>query len=126
MPKKWEYAWAAGFIDGEGCFSLHSNQRVRLSVVQHDLRPLKKLQTIIGGSICGPHGPYSNGSTTPRWTLSMGAQKQLTEQVQMLWPYLSEPKREQWNKKQAEAEGNRQDRRAELGRRQLMYKNKKP
>ena len=44
-------AWAAGFVDGEGCISLTSHRTLVLRVSQKDLRPLRKLKEMFGGSI---------------------------------------------------------------------------
>lgn len=49
-------AWAAGFLDGEGCISimLGAHQRqiyLRVSVGQIDQQPLSDLQSYFGGSI---------------------------------------------------------------------------
>lgn len=41
--------WSAGFLDGEGCF--HRPGRMLISAAQKDIEPLKKLQSIWGGSI---------------------------------------------------------------------------
>lgn len=57
-----DIAWAAGFIDGEGCIALcHHRQRtkgrdyecfvLRLSVANTDLRSLQRLKSMFGGSI---------------------------------------------------------------------------
>lgn len=56
-----QVVWAAGFLDGEGCFSLNkrtSNRGVKpssrcpyLTAAQIDLRPLLELQKIFGGKI---------------------------------------------------------------------------
>jgi hypothetical protein len=49
-----DYAWAAGFIDGEGCFSIQLKDgyyRAMLTITQVDPRPLHKLQHIFGGVV---------------------------------------------------------------------------
>lgn len=58
METATDYAWAAGFVDGEGCVSLHLHTRrpgtkyplVQLIVVQKDRRPLDHLQVIFGAN----------------------------------------------------------------------------
>lgn len=46
-------AYIAGFLDGEGCISLSSNgtnRSVRVTFVQCDIRPLEKIQSLLGGA----------------------------------------------------------------------------
>jgi LAGLIDADG endonuclease len=63
-------AWAAGFIDGEGTFTIHmtgSYYIARLGVPQNDIRPLVKLKNLYGGSISQVKstGIYIYGLTGP-------------------------------------------------------------
>lgn len=59
MTKETDLAWAAGFIDGEGCISIPTRIRDRnrrdynlsLYVGQVDPRPLRILQAMFGGSV---------------------------------------------------------------------------
>ena len=100
-----ELSWAAGFFDGEGNFgSFISKANDRKSgrkryivaqIAQVDVRPLERFLRAVGlGSV---HGPYIDKRPTHapiyqwRYSGAIGCQ-QLTE---LLWPYLSEPKREQ-------------------------------
>jgi len=48
-----DIAWAAGFIDGEGCMYLkrHRNDMSNISVLQADRRPLDKLVDLFGGRV---------------------------------------------------------------------------
>lgn len=49
MSKQTEYAWAAGFFDGEGCASIQHQKGyycARLHVVQKDIRPLEHFKAI--------------------------------------------------------------------------------
>ena len=47
-----ELAWAAGFIDGEGSFTIHSKGRYpRLSATQAHEEPLRRLQKLWGGTV---------------------------------------------------------------------------
>lgn len=51
-------AWAAGFVDGEGCIQIvpHRNShRLRLQVVSTTHAPLAKLQASFGGYLNGPY-----------------------------------------------------------------------
>lgn len=59
--KDTDYAWAAGFIDGEGYFNLQpvhklradgfKNRKPRIEVAQTDPAPLLKLRGLFGGSV---------------------------------------------------------------------------
>ena len=71
-------AWAAGFIDGEGCIILHRiNPRkfsLRISVGNTDIRPLHRLQQMYGGSVRWDRHPRGR----PFWvwkTVSLNAAK---------------------------------------------------
>ena len=48
MATDTEYAWAAGFIEADGCIHLSQGQQTKVEViiVQKDLRPLLRLQAI--------------------------------------------------------------------------------
>src|SRR5258708_5563298 len=49
MSEQTQYAWAAGFFDGEGCVSLHRQGRwtcARIILVQKDIRPLEQFRSI--------------------------------------------------------------------------------
>ena len=46
-------AWAAGFLEGEGCFNSGGRISVRASQVQPD--PLYRIREIFGGNVTGPY-----------------------------------------------------------------------
>lgn len=57
-PAELDLAWAAGFMDGEGCFTLARNtnkpdwnRRPMMVAMQKKLIPLAKLQTMFGGTV---------------------------------------------------------------------------
>lgn len=87
-----ELAWAAGFFDGDGCTSTYySTDRVflRCSVGQVELQPLERFIAAVG---CGKiYGPYS-GTNFHRLIFNS---KNAWKVLDLLWPYLSEPKRNQ-------------------------------
>jgi hypothetical protein len=90
-----ELSWSAGFFDGEGTTGLSKGRYARMSIHQVDRRPLDRFQSaVLGvGSVIGPY-PHKNGRWQPihQWRVSgSGAQAVLA----MLWPFLSEPKKEQ-------------------------------
>ena len=60
-----DIAWAAGFFDGEGCVQAYWQKHPRreakflsTSLVAHntDLRPIKRLQELFGGSVTSENG----------------------------------------------------------------------
>lgn len=94
-----ELAWAAGFFDGEGCTTAHVVRRpqynkvyrsLALEVVQKDRRPLDRFAQALGlGKI---YGPYRSQREMHLWRArAADAEAALA----LLWPFLSEPKREQ-------------------------------
>lgn len=102
MTKTEALAWAAGFIDGEGSFSRQVNHRkqpvgVILRVGQAEPTTLVKLQKALGGgAICGPYPNSSPLSKKLRWEYKLSRQG-LQAIIRELWPYLSNPKRRQYN-----------------------------
>lgn len=93
-----ELAWAAGFFDGEGSTSLMGRKRksgeryryLTVQVSQKDPRPLFRFMGAVGvGQVYGPYASqrdkYKFQATGPRAHIV----------IDLLWPYLSEPKREQ-------------------------------
>ena len=87
-------AWAAGFIDGEGCFQAkkHSNGKPNsycpyLTVSQKDKKPLIRLQEAYGGSILFVENKRQNQSNYWRWTISSAAA--LREVLPRVIPFLT-------------------------------------
>lgn len=85
-----ELAWAAGFFDGEGCFTISRRRDVltfTVAVVQRDERPLQRFRNAVGfGRI------YAHNGGMKRWQVGSFEQSQAT--VALLWPFLSGPKRD--------------------------------
>jgi hypothetical protein len=55
-----ELSWAAGFFDGEGCFSLVRNFRYpTVRIAQAEREPLERFQAAVGGigKVYGPYAP---------------------------------------------------------------------
>ena len=101
MPEPTELAWAAGFFDGEGSTSVlyPGKSKVRpegyaclhMKVPQKDSRPLHRFREAVGcGSVTGP---YLQGECEI-YSWQLGG-KMARPVLDTLWPYLSEPKREQ-------------------------------
>lgn len=112
-----ELAWAAGFFDGEG--SVFVNRRksvakyranpirydittVGLSIAQVDVRPLQRFIAAIEATQ-NPTGPYrtKNKNAQPYYRWAVEGRPSTLRVLEALWPFMSEPKREQsyrvWN-----------------------------
>ncbi len=90
-----DFAWLAGFIDGEGSITVQSGRRqLRISIPQNDIRPLQRIYDIVQkGSI------YKKGKVAYQYMLCGNVQ--VEDLIEKIWPYLSEPKREQIEKARA-------------------------
>jgi hypothetical protein len=62
-PTLKDLAWAAGYLEGEACFS-RTNSSEMVQVVSTDREPLEYLQEIFGGSI-GPDYKPKNPKHSP-------------------------------------------------------------
>ena len=95
-----ELAWAAGFFDGEGCFSVikRKNQEPNLviSITQADVRPLKRFAKIVNLGIRGPIFRKDSGFGQKGHYLVRTSGKEAWRVAHLLMPYLSEPKKEQY------------------------------
>jgi len=87
-----DYAWAAGFIDGEGYTGArktkHGTYQLSIQVHQKGREPLDRLQATFGGAVytTGRLGIY-------KWSVQ---KKELVYDVlNALWPYLTEVKKQQ-------------------------------
>lgn len=85
-------AWAAGFLDGEGCFTLYKNTNakydhercVSISACQLKVEPLEKLQSILGGNIRSGRTPL--GKKMYQWDIKNASE--VREAIDLLRPYL--------------------------------------
>lgn len=99
-----ERAWAAGFFDGEGCISVQHDRRpgrrprLYLSIEQVDPRPLERFNVAVGFDRPITRRP---GRRAPDrqviHRITMGHASALRT-IGILWPWLSEPKREQFQR----------------------------
>jgi hypothetical protein len=95
-PNREELAWAAGFFDGEG--TTYSNGRVpRVTVPQADIRPIERFHRAVGGvgKVVFVAPPKNFPSHKPQWHWTVTKFEHAQAVIAMLWPWLSEPKREQ-------------------------------
>ena len=100
-----EIAWAAGFFDGEGSTSIHTDKRphkggrcIRLHINQVDRRPLDRWVAAVGiGRVTGPYlAPAHRKSEAnhPQYAVAL-FRIAAEDALRIMWPYLSEPKKEQ-------------------------------
>jgi len=93
---KTEIAWAAGFFDGEGCVGYYTqNYRMSACVVQKDLRPLYRFLSAVGFGKVYPNKNAGIGKAS-RWQVTSAGD--VVRLYELLLPYLSEPKKEQFQR----------------------------
>lgn len=90
-----DLAWAAGFIEGEGCFLINqsrvTNFHVFLKVAQVDKVPLVKLHSLFGGSLL-QYKQRENRSAAWLWAVGIGFMR---DTMPLLIPYMTGNKRKQ-------------------------------
>lgn len=100
MPQETDYAWAAGFFDGEGNIftgfrGSFKRPRSVMQVAQVNREPLDRLQKILGGgSVLGPY-VHKNPNSQDYYVWRCEAGPILLELKDKLYKYLTTPKREQ-------------------------------
>jgi hypothetical protein len=101
MTTETDYAWAAGFFDGDGhsgCYVQNDRHFLRISVGQVQPELLHRFKDIFGvGRVLGPYGPYGNQrrrSATYRYVCSG---KAAVAVIQLMAPYMGIHKKRQWN-----------------------------
>lgn len=95
-----DYAWAAGFIDGDGYFTTKSNGKrcyVILAVGQSELEPLERLQALMGGNITKLSLNRNKLARKQHWRWTL-ASRGLDAHIDRLWPYLTQVKRGQYRR----------------------------
>jgi hypothetical protein len=72
-PTTRDLEWAAGFLEGEGCFQLNGMGRYtqRVSAVQVQKQPIEKLQRLFGGTV-KEMGARNNAKAHWRWSVYGG------------------------------------------------------
>ncbi len=94
-----ELAWAAGFFDGEGNTSVSNRKKtfpqIVFQIAQADRRPLDRFSRALNaGMVRGPYY-HKDGAHLPYFVLALNGFERVRTVVDLLWPWLSEPKREQ-------------------------------
>jgi hypothetical protein len=102
---KTEYAWCAGFYDGEGSAEV-ANRRAQIKAAQVDREPLDRMKSALGGKVYGPYGPYdrSRPNTKPIYVWCAYGPGALTA-MRRMWPYLGNRKKDQYIEKARKALG---------------------
>jgi hypothetical protein len=100
QPDREELAWAAGFFDGEGCFSWTDKSRWGCAVIaQTNRESLGRFQEAVGGigKIYGPYSPSRDGgwSRRPQWSFRVHRREHVQAVAAMLWFKLGPIKRAQ-------------------------------
>lgn len=89
MASELEIAWAAGLIEGEGCFTKHSGHPYLL-VDMTDKDVILKLQTVFPtGTVRGPYTHKSKPQHKPRWRFDAFGTKAVPI-MKVLRPYMGE------------------------------------
>lgn len=96
-----DLAWAAGFLDGEGCFTLikqsgatlPSQRSLYVGASQSTREPLEKLQELFGGKLNIRSRPTDKGTIMHVWLLGQRAAV-VQEFIPQVLPYLIVKKRE--------------------------------
>lgn len=97
MSNLTDWAWCAGFFDGEGTVSVKHKSRPRrsygLQAQQNSKESLDFLQEVLGGTVYGPYrrqrsrdgvGEWSN----PYWVWRLSRQEEVYASLNILYPYL--------------------------------------
>ena len=92
-------AWAAGILEGEGCFSVHQRKRgrregskeVAIHCEMTDEDTILKLQNVLGvGSVCYRENKRKDGAIRkPSWILSIQKNSDIFSTIQKITPYMS-------------------------------------
>lgn len=97
-----EYAWSAGFMDGEGYTGLTKDGYPYVHIAQIVKEPLLRLQGLFGGKIHGPY-PGKRDNWSEQWYWRVSGKYAVQEFIEHLRPYMSKFKLEQADKVLSEA-----------------------
>lgn len=83
-------AWAAGFIEGEGSFSMTKGQSPKVTAAQVQKEPVERLRRLFGGNVTRR---FTKGfSSQPIWVWALTARRSI--EVMMTLYVLMSPKRQ--------------------------------
>ena len=98
-----EIAWAAGFFDGEGNTCVQrgrSGPYLAVNLSQNDRRTLERFISAVGAGKV--YGPYPGRPRIHHWRI-VGSKAENV--LALLWPHLSDAKREQVERVRREVNG---------------------
>ena len=110
MTWREDLAWAAGIIDGEGCFDTSPNYGVghkretpriiaRLTVGQGsrtgEPQMLTRFHDLFGGAVSRPYVRKDRPDATPMYFWTVGSFHKVQAVLAMTWPWLGDVKRKQ-------------------------------
>lgn len=88
-----EAAWAAGFLDGDGCISYSESRRYSVvSIAQTDREALDRFRRALGGgAVRGPYQAERAGQWAKKaqYRYSVAERRVVLRIVQRLWPWLT-------------------------------------
>lgn len=88
-----EYAWVAGFFDGEGSTTARKikdgQYQISLQIQQKGREPLDKVKAILGGEV------YISKARPGIFKWSIQKRALVNDALNKLWPYLTEVKKTQ-------------------------------
>jgi hypothetical protein len=97
QSRREELAWAAGFMDGDGNFTVswrkNGKTKIAAQADQIDRRVLDRLQSVLGGAVYGPYNRGEGRSPVYKWTTQTFEHVQAM--VAMLWIFLSPYRQDQ-------------------------------
>ena len=98
-----ELAWAAGFVDGEGCWYRTRNGKddtyPRFTIEQVDPYALERFRDAVGvGKIYGPRQVPGRPNSQPSYRLAVYGLEKVQHVTAMLWGFLGPVKRAQANR----------------------------
>lgn len=91
MATKIDWAWFAGWFEGEGCIELTGKNSVRLAATSTDLDVLERVQAIAGGTIVPMRNAGGGGDgyvRKPKWQWYVAHSESVRPILEHLNPYL--------------------------------------
>jgi hypothetical protein len=97
-----EIAWAAGFFDGEGCTSSRGTGSegrwwyINVQITQVERSTLDRFRAAVGvGTVRGPYTRKEKSDKCHSHYRYDAHNEEAKRVIELLWPYLSDPKRAQ-------------------------------
>ncbi|WP_029083382.1 LAGLIDADG family homing endonuclease [Bradyrhizobium sp. th.b2] len=85
-----DLAYAAGYLDGEGCFTVGDNWRIFVTCTNTCREAIEWLRDVFGGTVSGPSKvSKANWRPTFQWKITA---RQAATFIEALLPYLREKK----------------------------------